>query len=214
MDKLDLFQVQLQPNPRGFMTLSESMENRSQELIAKVRNESGAPTETVASSIFMRRFGFFISAQLSLLANGQMWAGPLSEIYLTEAEYGIAFEMDEKWLRPRQEGDLEMVLKDYAFPVVETFRKIGPISKLNLWENIWGYVIWMYGMESSSQAEQDVQALLTDSFWQPQMRKSHFKQFLGGHSLAESKSEYKRVTCCLYKELPKTDKCPYCPLQK
>lgn len=214
MEKLDLFQVQLQTNARGFMTLSESMESRSQELIAKVRSESGAPTETVASSIFMRRFGFFISAQLYLLVNGKMWAGPLSEVHLTEAEYGIAFEIDEKWLRPRQEGDLKMVLKDYAFPVVERFRKIGPISKLNLWENIWGYVIWMYGMESSPQAEQDVQDLLDDSFWQPEMRKSHFKQFLGGHGLAESKAEYKRVTCCLYKELPETDKCPYCPLRK
>lgn len=214
MEKLDLFQVQLKTNAHGFMTLSESMGSRSDELMAKVLQESEAPTETVASSIFMRRFGFFISAQLYLLANGQMWAGPLSEVYLTEAEYGIAFEIDKKWLRFRQEGDLEMVLKDYALPVVETFRKIGPISKLNLWENIWGYVIWMYGMESSAQAEQDVQTLLSDPFWQPEMRKSHFKQFLGGHSLVQSKAEYKRVTCCLYKELPETDKCPYCPLRK
>lgn len=214
MEKLDLFQVHLQPNANGFMTLSESMESRSSELIEKVTHESGAPTEAIASSIFMRRFGFFITAQLYLLAHQQMWAGPFSEVHLTEAEYGIAFELDGKWLRPRQEGDLEMVLKEYAAPVVETFRKIGPISKLILWENIWGYAIWMYGMEQSVQAKQDMQALLDDTFWQPEMRKSHFKQFLGGHSLEHSQKQYKRITCCLYKELPETDKCPYCPLQK
>lgn len=214
MEKLDLFQVHLQPNANGFMTLSESMESRSSELIEKVTHESGAPTEAIASSIFMRRFGFFITAQLYLLAHQQMWAGPFSEVHLTEAEYGIAFELDGKWLRPRQEGDLEMVLKEYAAPVVETFRKIGPISKLILWENIWGYAIWMYGMEQSVQAKQDMQALLDDTFWQPEMRKSHFKQFLDGHSLEHSQKQYKRITCCLYKELPETDKCPYCPLQK
>ena len=214
MEKLDLFQVHLRPNANGFMTLSESMESRTLELIQKVIRESGAPTEAVASSIFMRRFGFFITAQLYLLAHQQMWAGPLSEVHLTDAEYGIAFEVDEKWLRPRQEGDLEMVLKEYAWPVIETFRKIGPVSKLILWENIWGYVIWMYGMEGSAQAEQDVQALLTDTLWQPEMRKSHFKQFLGGRSWEQSKAEYKRITCCLYRELPETEKCPYCPLRK
>jgi len=214
MEKLDLFQVNLQPNASGFMTLSESMKSRSLELIEKVIRESGAPTEAVASSIFMRRFGFFITAQLYLLAHQQVWAGPLNEIYLTDAEYGIAFEIDEKWLRPRQEGDLEMVLKEYAGPVVEKFRKVGPISKLILWENIWGYAIWMYGMEGSAQAEQDVQSLLADTLWQPEMRKSPFKQFLGGRSWEQSKAEYKRITCCLYKELPETDKCPYCPLRK
>ena len=214
MEKLDLFQVSLRPNANGFMTLSESMESRSLELITKVRHESGASTEAVASSIFMRRFGFFISAQLYLLAHQQIWAGPLNQVHLIVAEYGIAFEVDEKWLRPRREGDLELVLKDYAWPVVESFRKIGPISKLILWENIWGYVIWMYGMENSAQAEQDLQALLDDTLWQPEIRKSYFKQFLGGHSLKQSKAEYKRITCCLYKELPETDKCPYCPLRK
>lgn len=214
MEKLDLFQVHLRPNATGFMNLSEGMENRSLELIAKVRQESGAPTEAVATSVFMRRFGFFMSAQLYLLAHQQVWAGPLDEIHLTDAEYGIAFELDGKWMRQRQEGDLEMVLKEYGWPVVEQFRKIGPVSKLILWENIWGYVIWMYGMEDSAQAQQDLQDLLADSFWQPEMRKSHFKQFLDGHSLEQLQAEYKRVTCCLYKELPETDKCPYCPLRK
>ena len=214
MEKLELFQVHLQPNAAGFMDVSESMDSRTLELINKVIHQSGAPTEAVASSVFMRRFGFFISAQLYLLAHQQMWAGPLSEVYLTEAEYGIAFEVDEKWLRPRQDGDLEMVVKNYAMPVVEAFRKVGPISKLVLWENIWGYVNWMYGMEESLQAQQDIESLLADSFWQPEMRKSHFKQFLGGHSFEQSKAEYKRITCCLYKELPETDKCPYCPLRK
>lgn len=214
MKELELFQVKVRDGAAGFMNMEEAIAVRYPELIAEIAQSSEAPSEAVASSIFMRRFGFFITAQLYLLAHGKIWDGPLEEIYLVNTEGGIAFEIDESYIRERRDGDLEAVLKTYALPVVEEFRKAGHVSKIILWENIWGYAIWMYGMLDSGQAERDTEALLDAEIWQPEMRKSFFRQYLGGRSFEEAKAEYKRITCCLYKELPGTDKCPYCPLLK
>jgi ferric iron reductase protein FhuF len=214
MKELELFQVQIREQAHGFMTLQQAVGIRYSELANEIKQQTEAPTEAVASSIFMRRFGFFITAQLYLLAHGEMWDGPFDAVHLVKTESGIAFEIDERFLRSRREGDLELVLKEYAFPVVEKIRKAGHVSKLILWENIWGYAIWMYGMLDSAQAARDVQALIDDAIWQPEMRKSFFRQFLDGRSFEEAKTDYKRVTCCLYKELPATGKCPYCPVKK
>lgn len=214
MKELGLFQVTVRDGAHGFMTSTEATGNRYSELIAEITHASGAPNEAVASSIFMRRFGFFITAQLYLLAHGKMWDGPLEEVYLENTEGSISFAVDERFIRERRDGDLEKVLKDHAFPVVEAFRKAGHVSKIILWENIWGYAIWMYGMLNLEQAERDIEALMDAEIWQPEMRKSFFRQFLGGRSFDEAKADYQRITCCLYKELPATDKCPYCPLQK
>lgn len=214
MKELELFQVKVHENASGFMTLAESMDSRNLELLTEIKYASEAPSVAVASSIFMRRFGFFITAQLHLLAHGRMWDGPLEEIHLTKTPGGLSFEVADRFIRERRPGDLEAVLKKYALPVVEAFRKSGHVSKIILWENIWGYAIWMYGMLDSSQAKEDVEALLDAEVWQPEMRKSFFRQFLGGRSFSEAKSDYQRITCCLYKELPDTNKCPYCPIQK
>ncbi|QHJ70366.1 hypothetical protein [Planococcus halotolerans] len=214
MEELELFQVKVRREANGFMNMEEATESRYPELIKEIVHASGAPNEAVASSIFMRRFGFFITAQLYLLAHNKIWVGPLDEVHLENTEGSISFAVDERFIRERVDGDLEKVLKDYAFPVVEAFRTAGHVSKIILWENIWGYAIWMYGMQSSEQAERDIETLMEDEIWQPEMRKSYFRQFLGGHSFEEAKADYKRITCCLYKELPETDKCPYCPLRK
>ncbi|RNF40146.1 hypothetical protein [Planococcus salinus] len=214
MKELELFQVNAHEDPDGFMTVAESMEVRNTDLLNHIIQTTEAPSEAVASSIFMRRFGFFITAQLYLLAQGKMWDGSLQNIHLVDTPGGISFDVDARLIRERLDGDLEAVLKNYGLPVVEAFRKAGHVSKLILWENIWGYVIWMYGMQNSKQAEQDVEALLDAAIWQPEMRKSFFRQFLGGRDFDEAKAEYQRITCCLYKELPGTDKCPYCPQKK
>ncbi|TWT16108.1 hypothetical protein [Planomicrobium sp. CPCC 101079] len=211
---MELFQVAVQNGASGFMTVQESMDNRSAELFAEISQTVEAPTKAVASSVFMRRFGFFITAQLYLLAHGKMWDGQLSNVYLTKNAGGISFAIDERFLRERQAGDLETVLKHYAMPAVEAFKKIGHVSKITLWENIWGYAIWMYGMQDSEQAEHDVASLMEAALWQPEMRKSFFQQFLGGRTFPEAKNDYKRITCCLLKEVPGTDKCPYCPISK
>ena len=214
MEELELFQVKVRNGAHGFMNMSEASADRHPELMKEIVHTTGAPSEAVAASIFMRRFGFFITAQFYLLAHGKIWDGPLDEIHLENTEGNISFTVDERFIRERREDDLEAVLKIFAFPVVGSFSKAGHVSKIILWENLWGYMIWMYGMLDSKQAEDDVAALMTDELWQPEMKRSFFRQFLGGRSFEEAKADYKRITCCLYKELPETDKCPYCPLQK
>ncbi|MDN7241933.1 hypothetical protein QWY14_09000 [Planococcus sp. N028] len=214
MKELALFQVAVQDGATGFMTVQEGMDSRFPELFSELSQTTEAPNRAVASSIFMRRFGFFITAQLYLLAHGKMWDGKLENVHMVKTPGGISFAVDDQFLRERRDGDLETVLKEYAMPVVEAFRKIGHVSKLILWENIWGYSIWMYGMQDSPQAERDVESLMDAALWQPEMRKSFFHQFLGGCTFSEAKSDYKRITCCLLKEVPGTDKCPYCPMAK
>jgi len=214
MKELALFQVALQEGATGFMTVQEGMDSRFPELFSEISHTIEAPNKAVASSIFMRRFGFFITAQLYLLAHGKMWDGGLENVYLVKTAGGISFSIDQQFLRERRDGDLESVLKNYAFPAVAAFKKIGHVSKITLWENIWGYAIWMYGMQDSTQAERDVEALMDVRTWQPEIRKSYFHQFLGGRTFFEAKNDYKRITCCLLKEVPNTDKCPYCPLAK
>ncbi len=214
MEELELFQVKVRSEANGFMNMNEAMESRYPDLMKEIIDATGAPNEAVSTSVFMRRFGFFITAQLYLLAHGKMWDGTLDEVYLENTEGSISFAVDERFIRERLDGDLEKVLKDYAFPVIEAFRLAGHVSKIILWENVWGYAIWMYGMQDSEQAERDIETLMESEIWQPEMRKSYFRQFLGGRSFEEAKADYKRITCCLYKELPETDKCPYCPLRK
>ncbi|PSL34296.1 ferric iron reductase protein FhuF [Planomicrobium soli] len=214
MKELELFQVAVQDGATGFMTVQESMASRAADLFAEISQTVETPNKAVASSIFMRRFGFFVTAQLYLLAHGKMWDGGLSNVHMAKNASGISFAIDKRFLRERRDGDLETVIKEYALPAVEAFQKIGHVSKLILWENIWGYVIWMYGLQDSAQAERDVELLMDTAFWQPEMRKSFFRQFLGGRTFSEAKSNYKRITCCLLKEMPDTDKCPYCPMNK
>lgn len=214
MKELELFQVKVRSGAHGFMNMDEAMASRHPELMKEITQTTGAPNEAVATSIFMRRFGFFITAQLYLLAHGKMWDGPLSEIHLENTEGTIGFVIDERFIRDRRDADLEAAVKSFAHPVVEALRKAGHVSKIILWENLWGYIIWMYGMQDSPQAQQDAAALLTDEFWQPEMKRSFFRQFLKERSFEEAKADYKRITCCLLKELPNGDKCPYCPLAK
>lgn len=214
MQELESFQLFVRKPVSKYMTLQESISDRYHELMTEIQQASGAPSEAVATSLFMRRFGFFITGQLRLLADGKIWDGPFEEIHLFPSQSGLAFEVDPRFVRQRRDGDLEAVLKQYAMPVIEEMRKAGHVSKLILWENIWGYVIWMYGMQESEQAAKDVEALLEDALWQPEMRKSFFRQFLGGETLQEATASYKRITCCLNKELPGTSKCPYCPLKE
>lgn len=214
MKELELFQVKVRSGAHVFMNMDEAMASRHPELMNEITQTTGAPNEAVATSIFMRRFGFFITAQLYLLAHGKMWDGPLSEIHLENSEGTIGFVIDERFIRDRQDADLEAVVKSFAHPVVEAFRKAGHVSKIILWENLWGYIIWMYGMQDSPQAQQDASTLLTDAFWQPEMKRSFFRQFLKERSFEEAKADYKRITCCLLKEVPNGDQCPYCPLAK
>ena len=68
--------------------------------------------------------------------------------------------------------------------------------------------------EECSAAQSDLDLLLEDELWKPHMRRSPFKQYLQNEEALAAMANYKRTTCCLLKELPDTEKCPYCPLNR
>ncbi|MDT8859276.1 hypothetical protein N0O92_03455 [Alkalihalobacillus sp. MEB130] len=214
LEDLKQFQVYVVSEPSGFMTVSGCLSNDFDNLMTSMSISTGSPTSAVATSVFMRRYGFFISAQLYLKAFNKVWDGGLANIHLVQTETGLAFQIDKRFIRDSQPDDLILLLKKYGHPVVNTLSKKANISKIILWENIWGYVLWMYGFIDSEQAKIDLTVLLEDDIWQPEVRRSMFKKFLNGRSLIDATQDYQRVTCCLYKELPENDACPYCPNAK
>ncbi|QUW20690.1 hypothetical protein JSQ81_12650 [Sporosarcina sp. Marseille-Q4063] len=192
----------------------------SKFLFEKIYSMTDAPTNAVAASVYLRRYGFFIAAQLHVMCEHNiLWTGELKDISLFTNSDTILFSIPSDGFRNVQnrEEDIRFILEKYGHPVVTYFSKHAKISKLILWENIWGYVLWMYSMllqESSPSAQYDLTVLLEDETWKPAMRRSPFKQFIKNQEALDAMANYKRTTCCLYKELPNTEQCPYCPLAK
>nr|WP_218843317.1 hypothetical protein [Sporosarcina sp. JAI121] len=215
------FSVHVGEQSNVFSSVADVLsESGSDKLFEKVKSLSGASDDTVASSVYMRRHGFFIAAQLHFLSEYDLlWAGDLEDISLFIENETILFSVPAASFRSAQnrEQDIRFILESYGHPVVDYLSKRGKIAKLILWENVWGYVLWMYSMllqENSLFAQQDLDVLLEDETWKPAMRRSPFKQYLKNQLALDAMANFKRVTCCLYKELPNTDKCPYCPLAK
>ncbi|MEK4405683.1 MULTISPECIES: hypothetical protein [unclassified Sporosarcina] len=218
---LERFSVRIGEQATTFMSAADMLsESGCDKLFEIIQSLSGAPTNTVATSIYMRRHGFFIAAQLHLMSeHNLLWAGDLDDVSLFIENDTIFFSVPPAGFRlvQNREKDIRFILETYGYPVVDYLSKRAKIAKLILWENIWGYVLWMYSMllqENSLFAQQDLDVLLDDEAWKPAMRRSPFKQYLNNQQALDAMANYKRLTCCLYKELPNTEKCPYCPLAK
>ena len=64
------------------------------KLFEVVQRLSGAPTNTVATSVYMRRHGFFIAAQLHLMCeHNLLWAGDLEDVSLFMEDDPILFSV-------------------------------------------------------------------------------------------------------------------------
>ncbi|MBS4179058.1 hypothetical protein KHA89_16335 [Bacillus sp. FJAT-49731] len=209
----------------AFLSIEDCLnEEGSGLLFNAIQTTTKAPINAVSTSVFMRRYGFFITAQLHLLCvHNLRWTGPLSDIQLIENEDLLQFSIasvhfKEARIEQRRE-DLFYILNTYGHPIVEYMSRRGKISKLILWENIWGYVLWIYSQllkdeTVKAQADADLDMLLQDDLWKPAMRRSPFKQYIKNESAIDAMDNYKRTTCCLLKEIPGTSKCPYCPLAR
>jgi ferric iron reductase protein FhuF len=218
LERLSIF---VDDTRKPIMTLDDvQTEQGSKELLQTVRDVTGAPTDAVAASVFFRRLGFFLAAQFQTIAvHQQVFVGPLKQVGIIQEEYTFKFTVPSEGFLEVQDSQqaLRFVLDTYGHPLVENFSKQANISKLILWENIWGYVIWVYSQliqEGVESASKDLDILLLDHTWKPHMRRSPFKQYLQNQSALDAMKEYKRITCCLLKEMPNTNKCPYCPHAK
>jgi ferric iron reductase protein FhuF len=219
LNDLERFNVFIGAQENTFSSAVDVLSDSGSELLFEnIHGMTCAPTNAVAASVYLRRYGFFIAAQLHVMSEHNiLWIGEIDDISLFTNNDTIKFSIPAKGFRNvhnRQE-DIRFILERYGHPVVTYFSKRAKISKLILWENIWGYVLWMYSMllqESSPSAQYDLAILLDDETWKPSMRRSPFKQFIKNQQALDAMANYKRTTCCLYKELPNTEQCPYCPL--
>lgn len=217
VSNLERLSVYVNDTREPLFTLADLYSKDLPHILNTVQDVTDAPTSAVAASVFFRRLGFFFAAQFqSITVSNQMYAGPLSSIGVIREDFTYKFivPQDEFIQINNREQAIRSVLDTYGHPLVERVSKQAKISKLILWENIWGYVIWAYHQliaEGQEFAAQDLEVLLLDTTWKPQMRRSPFKQFLQNQSALEAMKNYKRVTCCLLKEMPDTNKCPYCP---
>ncbi|MGN7388851.1 hypothetical protein [Sporosarcina sp. SAFN-015] len=219
---LERFGIFLNRQPDAFTnaqaTLSETASTT--KLFLEIKALSESPTDAVAASIYMRRHGFFMTGLFHMLSKfNLLFTGKLEDISLFIENGTIQFTIP-----PDSFGDvhdrheaIRFILEQYGHPVVEYMGKRAHVSKLILWENVWGYVLWIYSMllnEDCPAAPSDLDFLMEDETWKPHMRRSPFKQYLQGEEPLAAMSNYKRTTCCLLKELPDTEKCPYCPLNR
>ncbi|MFS0690793.1 hypothetical protein AB1K89_16270 [Sporosarcina sp. 179-K 8C2 HS] len=195
-------------------------ETASTELFSEIQTLTGAKTDAVAASIYMRRHGFFMAGLFHMLSKFDLlFIGKLEDVSLFIEKGTIQFAILPDSFEDAQNRHeaIRFILEQYGHPVVEYMGKRAHVSKLILWENVWGYVLWMYSMllnEDCPAAQSDLDFLLEDETWKPQMRRSPFKQYLQNEEALAAMSNYKRTTCCLLKELPDTEKCPYCPLNR
>lgn len=139
------------------------------KFLQTVRELTDAPTDAVATSVFFRRLGFFLAAQFHTIAvHQQVFAGSLKQVGVIYDDYTFKFSISSKDFIKVQDSQqaLRFVLNTYGHPLVEIFSKHAKIPKLILWENIWGYVIWVYNQllhEGVKSATKDLDFLLLDS---------------------------------------------------
>lgn len=217
-DTLKRLSVFVDDERQPLMTLGDAHTSHGiNRMLQTVRDITDAPTDAVAASVFFRRIGFLLVAQFNTIAvHKQVFAGPLNHIGIIQDDYTIKFTVpSEGYIKVQDEEQaLRFVLDTYGHPLVEFFSQHAKIPKLILWENIWGYVIWVYSQliqDGVTAASTNLEFLLLESTWKPQMRRSPFKQFLQNQSALDAMKDYKRVTCCLLKEMPNTNRCSYCP---
>ncbi|MBB4826818.1 hypothetical protein HNO89_004100 [Sporosarcina luteola] len=214
---LERFALHVNSDTTPLLLLDDLLKESGIERLLELTTElSGAQTEAVAASVYMRRHGFFMAGLfLSISKHQIMWDRGVDEVGLFLKEGLIHYAIPETARHPvgNREEALRSVLDQWGHPFVEALSKRAKISKWILWENVWGYVIWMYANLDSPHKDADLNLLLQDASWKPAMRRSPFQRYLQDASVEEASQHYKRTTCCLYKELPGTDMCPYCPFK-
>ncbi|MCG3086669.1 IucA/IucC family C-terminal-domain containing protein [Sporosarcina cyprini] len=214
---LERFALHVNNDTAPLLLLDDLLKESGIDRILELTTElSGAPTEAVAASVYMRRHGFFMAGLfLSISQHQIMWRRGIDEVGIFLKDGLIHYAIPETAGHPvtKREEALRSVLDQWGHPFVEALSKRAKISKWILWENVWGYVIWMYANLDSPYKDADLNLLLQDDSWKPAMRRSPFQRYLQGETVEEASQYYKRTTCCLYKELPDTDMCPYCPLR-
>lgn len=157
-----------------------------------------------AASMFMRRYGLFLTGHLAVFSEERrIWNGNTDEIEIVIGSgdgWPLLFRLKhENWISCGDEG-ADRVLNHLAEPVIRTIAKEAKLPAMISRENFFGYALWMY--VHILKDTRDLTLL------------PEFERFLRGQSPKDAMANFSRLTCCLYKEVPGCEKCPYCPLLK
>jgi ferric iron reductase protein FhuF len=193
--------------------------------LAKERTKAEQPY--VAASILMRHAAFLFTAQLYILSKYRVkWTGDLAQVRIVnrtlDDRWAPQWSLSGgKWIPVETEKDVKEIIKRMICHdcrmIVKAVAAETNSSPLVLWENIWGYILWMYvqllnqGDDISSRARDDLEFLLDSATWKGIERHSPFQRFLNGQTPEEAMAHYARVTCCYYYKIPGNDRCSYCP---
>ncbi|PWA12036.1 hypothetical protein DCC39_08110 [Pueribacillus theae] len=195
------------------------------EALRTTEKHTKASIPRVKSSMWVRRYAFVVVALLFMLSKYRLlWTGTLKNIHVIDSFQGenwlpsFYFEKDE-WVKvsdKEAKKAFQTILGTFAGDTIQHLAKKTKISRLILWENVWGYVIWMYSMliPEKDKALADLDFLIQNGVWEGIERRSPFGRFLNRRTLEEAMNDYKRVTCCFFFEIPGCSMCSYCPRMK
>jgi hypothetical protein len=111
---LERFSVLIGEQASTFISAADMLsESGCEKLFETIQSLSGAPTNTVTASVYMRRLGFFIAAQLHLMSeHNLLWAGDLEDVSLFIENDTILFSVPPAGFRfvQNREKDIRFIL--------------------------------------------------------------------------------------------------------
>lgn len=125
---------------------------------------SQSDQDAVAISYFTRRYGMFVAMQFYMLTvYDEMWDGELENLQFgVREEFGrpslCMFTRSEDWImidEDERQQAVSKVLTEQCHQIFTQLRKLGGVSPLTHWENVFGYMLWHYHTLSSSPATED-----------------------------------------------------------
>lgn len=183
-------------------------------------------TDAVAISYFTRRYGMFIAMQFyMLIVYDEVWAGEFQHLeFSVKEEFGrpslCMFTRSEDWTmideEERQET-ISRILKTQCHEVFLQLKKMGVVSPLTHWENIFGYLLWHFHTLLSSPATEEeateyLHILEGEEAWRDFSDKSRFYTYTGGSHPSSLIHLPVRKSCCFSKDVPGLMACGFCPL--
>lgn len=192
-------------------------------LKALTKNEADA----IAVSYFSRRYGMFIAMQLYMLTvYDEVWTGDFEDLHFAvREEFGrpslCMFTQSKDWTMIDEDKRQEIVaeiLHKQCHNVFKQLKKIGKVSPLTHWENVFGYVLWHYHTLLASPATMDeakeyLQILEDSTTWASFSERSHFHTYTGGAHPSSLINIPVRKTCCFSKDITGLIACGFCPLK-
>lgn len=184
-------------------------------------------TDAVAISYFSRRYGMFVAMQLYMLTvYDEVWNGNFTDLeFGVRDEFGrpslCMFTKSEDWTmidEDERQETVASILKTQCHDVFQQLKKMGTLSPLTHWENVFGYMLWHYHTLLSSPATEDeareyLAILEDDATWADFSEKSRFYTYTGGNHPSSLINMPVRKSCCFSKDVPGLMICGFCPLK-